>query len=119
MAKLDPLTKMPNITLFSERCEQATAHADKGGTRLAVLFVDLNYFKNTNDAISHLTGDRVIQGAVAHVVRDEFNVILDDIYDEEEILAVADNMLTALSDAFQVDCKEILHQIALTSSHIR
>ena len=56
---------------------------------------------------------------VAHVGRDEFNVILDDIYDEEEILAVADNMLTALSDASQVDCKEILHQVAVASFYIR
>ena len=99
MAKLDPLTKMPNRTLFSERPEQATAHNGKGGKRLQTCVSE--------------------QGAVAHVGGDEFSVILDDIYNEEEILAVAGNMLIALSDAFQVDCKEILHQIALTSSHIR
>jgi diguanylate cyclase (GGDEF)-like protein len=61
MATLDPLTKMPNRTLFSERPEQATAHNDKGGRRFAVLFVDLDYFKNINGAIGNLTGDRVIQ----------------------------------------------------------
>jgi diguanylate cyclase (GGDEF)-like protein len=61
MATLDPLTKMPNRTLFSERPEQATAHNDKGGTRFAVLFFDLDYFKNINGAIGNLTGDRVIQ----------------------------------------------------------
>lgn len=47
------------------------------------------------------------QDTVAHVSGDEFSVILDDIYDEEEISAVADNMLTALSAAFQTDGKEI------------
>jgi len=46
MATLDQLTKMPNRTLFSECLEQATARADKGGTRFAVQFVDLDYFKN-------------------------------------------------------------------------
>lgn len=47
------------------------------------------------------------QDTVAHVSGDEFSVILDDIYDEEKISAVADNMLTALSAAFQTDGKEI------------
>ena len=97
-----------------------------------MLFVDLDYFKNINGAIGNLTGDRVIQiagkrlqtcvseqGAVVHVGGDEFSVILDDIYNEEEILAVAYNMLTALSDASQVDCKEILHQVAVASFYIR
>ena len=60
------------------------------------------------------------QDTVAHVSGDEFSVILDDIYDEEKISAVANNMLTALSAAFQTGGKEIfLHQIALASHPIR
>ena len=89
---------MPNRTLFSERPEQATAHNGKGGKRLQTCVSE--------------------QGAVAHVGGDEFSVILDDIYNEEEILAVAGNMLIALSDAFQVDCKEILHHVAVASFHV-
>lgn len=120
MATLDPLTKMPNRTLFSERLEKSIARADKGEIRFAVLFVDLDNFKNINDALGHLTGDRVIQIAgkrlmacvhdhdtVAHVGGDEFSVILDNIHDEKEISAIADKMLTALSGVFQIDGKEI------------
>ncbi len=119
MATTDPLTKMPNRALFNERLAAAVDRADRGQVDIAVLFVDLDNFKNINDALGHVTGDQIIIAAgkrltacarphdtVAHVGGDEFSVILDAIKGTD-IEDVAKCMLTALSQPFHVDNKEI------------
>lgn len=119
LATTDPLTKMPNRILFNERLVEAVSRADRNGHKIAVLFVDLDNFKNINDAMGHLTGDRVIQAAgkrltacvrehdtVAHIGGDEFSVILDGIEDSE-IEEIAKSMLATLSESFQIEGKEI------------
>lgn len=119
MATTDPMSKMPNRSLFNERLAEAVDRADKGDVKIAVIFVDLDNFKNINDAMGHLTGDQVIiaagkrlmacvreQDTVAHVGGDEFSVLLDGI-DPTEIEDVAKCMLAALKDPFHVDHKEI------------
>ncbi|NQV98997.1 MAG: EAL domain-containing protein [Rhodospirillales bacterium] len=119
MATTDPLTNMPNRTLFNERLADAVERVERGETKIAVLFVDLDNFKNINDAMGHLTGDQVIQAAgkrltacarngdtVAHVGGDEFSVILDGI-DEVDIEPFAQSMLTSLSLPYHVEGKEI------------
>ncbi len=120
MATTDPLTKMPNRTLFNERLQDAIHRADQGLVKIAVLFVDLDNFKNINDAMGHLTGDRVIQTAgerllscvskkdtVAHLGGDEFSVILDDVQNDASIEDIAKQMLAALAKPFHVEGKEI------------
>jgi GGDEF domain-containing protein len=61
----DPLTRLPNRSLFIERFEQALARSERRGSKVAVLFVDLDDFKQVNDSLGHETGDRVLV-AVAH-----------------------------------------------------
>lgn len=119
MATTDPLTKMPNRILFNERLVDAIERVDGNGHQIAVLFIDLDNFKNINDAFGHLTGDRVIQMAgerltaclrdcdtVAHIGGDEFSVILDGIEDNE-IEDIAKSMLATLSVSYKVEGKEI------------
>lgn len=119
MATTDPMSKMPNRSLFSERLAEAVDRADRGEVKIAVIFVDLDNFKNINDAMGHLTGNQVIiaagkrlmtcvreQDTVAHVGGDEFSVLLDGI-DPTEIEDVAKCMLATLKDPFHVDHKEI------------
>jgi len=116
----DPLTKMPNRLLFNERLEVAVSRADKRGHSISVLFVDLDNFKNINDALGHILGDKVIQEAgrriqdcvgeddtVAHMSGDEFNVLLSSVKDQEEVCIVADKMLASLREPFMIDGKEI------------
>lgn len=120
LATRDPLTHLPNRYLFSERLKEATIAADKLGARAAVLFIDLDNFKNINDAMGHAAGDVVLQLAgkrlescvrgkdmVARLSGDEFTVILEGLSEDGEVEAVATRMLRALSQPFHVDGKEL------------
>jgi diguanylate cyclase len=105
----DPLTRLPNRSFFTERFEQALARSERMGSKVAVLFVDLDDFKEVNDSLGHETGDGVLV-AVAHRVRgclrptdtaarlggDEFTVLLEDIEDAREAVRVAKRILGEL-----------------------
>jgi len=120
LATRDPLTHLPNRYLFSERLKDSTQAADKTGTKSAVLFIDLDNFKNINDAMGHAAGDVVLQLAgkrlescvrgkdtIARLSGDEFTVILEAVSEDGEVEAVATRMLRALSQPFHVDGKEL------------
>jgi len=120
MATSDPLTKMPNRALFNERLEGAVRAVDYSGGKIGIIFIDLDNFKNINDALGHVTGDRLIQAAgkrlgecvraqdiVAHFGGDEFSIILDGINEDLEARGIAEKMRAALAAPFRVDGKEI------------
>ena len=120
LATRDPLTRMPNRRLFAERLEEAITQADESGGKFAVLFLDLDHFKNINDAMGHVTGDMVLQAVgrrledcvrdgdtVAHLSGDEFPIILLGIESRADAEAMAAVILKRLSDPFFVDGREI------------
>ena len=109
----DPLTGLPNRTLFSDRMMIARARLRRGGT-LGVLFCDLDGFKEINDRFGHETGDRVLAeaaGRMSSVVRpsdtiarlggDEFAILCEGI-DERGAVAVADRLTEALKAKIRV-----------------
>jgi diguanylate cyclase (GGDEF)-like protein len=105
----DPLTHLPNRSLFTDRFEQALARSERHGSKVAVLFVDLDDFKEINDSLGHEAGDRVLV-AVAHRLRsclrptdtaarlggDEFTMLLEDVEDVEGAVRVAERALGEL-----------------------
>jgi diguanylate cyclase (GGDEF)-like protein len=108
-AEHDPLTELPNRVLFRDRLEQAIAHAHRHGTRLAVLFVDLNRLKQINDTLGHAIGDQVLQQAahtLAGCIRDtdtvsrhggdEFLILLSEVMQATDAVAVADKITAVL-----------------------
>jgi diguanylate cyclase (GGDEF)-like protein/PAS domain S-box-containing protein len=102
----DPLTDLPNRLLFEDRLNHALQRARREKTQLAVLFVDLDRFKNINDTLGHPVGDRVLQeigkrlGAalrdadtVARLGGDEFIILLEDVVGERDVAVVAEKLL--------------------------
>jgi diguanylate cyclase (GGDEF)-like protein len=121
----DFLTGLPNRSLLYDRIAHALRAADRYGGTVALLFVDLDGFKDVNDGHGHETGDRLLQ-AVAERVRaavrpsdtvarlggDEFIVLCDRLDDPAEAMAVADRVLAALREPFEPP----LSEAALTAS---
>jgi len=118
MAQTDPLTSLPNRLLFRTRLEESVKSAAAGKSRVAVLFVDLDFFKNFNDSMGHDAGDAVLRAAatrlqdavrqgdvVARFGGDEFVVLISRLeaqHAEHVALTVAEGILETLSKPFDV-----------------
>ena len=108
-AELDSLTALPNRALLFDRFTHAAALARRHGTKLAILFLDLNDFKQINDALGHAAGDLVLKAvaaALAGAVResdtvsrqggDEFVLLLTDVAVQFDAAVMAEKILLAL-----------------------
>ncbi len=116
LAHHDALTDLPNRTLFFERLDQGLALARRHGTRLALMFVDLDRFKAVNDTWGHAAGDRLLQEAarrmrgclrasdsVGRIGGDEFVVLLNEVADEPAAVQVAELIRAALETPFAIE----------------
>lgn len=116
MVYYDPLTHLPNRVLFNSELERALELARQGGHRVAVLFLDLDNFKNINDSLGHVIGDRLLQSVAKRVsgcIRstdvfarfggDEFTLLLPHIHDAEDACRVAQKILDQFERTIQVE----------------
>jgi diguanylate cyclase (GGDEF)-like protein/PAS domain S-box-containing protein len=117
----DTLTGLPNRTLFSDRLNQILQRTVRDpSTGCAVLFLDIDRFKLVNDSLSHSVGDNLLIAlagrmsaalrpgdTVARLGGDEFTVLLEDVIGAEDARVVADRMLEALDEAFNIDGNEL------------
>ncbi len=126
LANYDTLTSLPNRALLSERLARAIVRARRQGTAVAVLFLDLDRFKDINDSLGHAVGDRVLravadrlqqavgpQHTVARLAGDEFTVVVEDIAGQAEAEAVAARVLAAFDAPLQL---EDGREVAISSS---
>ena len=114
LAHHDALTGLPNRLVFEEQLDRALERARRAGTRIALVFIDLNGFKAINDRLGHAAGDQVLQhmarrlrealrgsDSVARLGGDEFVAILESLSLErsphDEARAVAGKLLAALT----------------------
>jgi len=125
LARHDPLTGLPNRRFFFERLEHALAAARRSARPLAVIFVDLDHFKELNDSLGHSAGDRVLQ-AVANLLRsatresdtvarlggDEFVILIEQLDDPSRVVAV----LHKLHERFQLPMLLDGHEVQVQAS---
>ena len=113
LARLDPLTGLCNRRDFDERLPTAVKRNARNGAWLALMFVDVDYFKTINDTKGHAAGDDVLQefakrlsrcvrdtDTVARFGGDEFTVILEGLHEPAEAAAVGEKILLALEGDF-------------------
>ncbi|MDP2903047.1 MAG: PAS domain S-box protein, partial [Methylovulum sp.] len=120
LAFYDPLTELPNRTLFRDRLEQAAAFAQRNECLFAVMYLDLDRFKNVNNTLGHPVGDlllkavaeRMRQGlrdtdTIARLGGDEFAVIVQDIGCPEDALRLGEHLLQAFAAPFFIEDHEL------------
>ena len=119
-ANYDALTRLPNRTLFLDRLAQAIQHAKRDSTLCALLFIDLDKFKDVNDTLGHDVGD-ILLVAVAERLSscirkidtasrlggDEFTIILQEISSTHDAASVAIHIIKKLEEVFQIGEHEI------------
>ncbi|HLF96586.1 MAG TPA: EAL domain-containing protein [Methylococcaceae bacterium] len=116
LAYYDPLTTLPNRSLFKNRLEHECLLAQRNQTRLAVFFIDLDRFKNINDTLGHWAGDCLLQEVAARIqtcVRksdtvarlggDEFTIILSGLDEAQEAAEIAQKILQVLELPVPID----------------
>jgi diguanylate cyclase (GGDEF)-like protein len=131
LANYDSLTGLPNRSLFRDRLGQAMARAKRQGRPMALMFLDLDRFKQVNDELGHEAGDRLLQhvgktlteclrtvdsvardGGMPHTLSrlggDEFTLIIENINGAEDAAHVASRVLEALGEPFVVGEEELV-----------
>jgi diguanylate cyclase (GGDEF)-like protein/PAS domain S-box-containing protein len=123
----DPLTGLPNRALFTDHVKLTIARAQRHeDTRFSVLFCDLDRFKVINDSLGHMVGDQLLvevarrlegclrQGdTVARVGGDEFTILVEDLTDEGEAVALAERIQREVSAAFNVGGREVFTTVSI------
>lgn len=121
LAAHDPLTGLANRAEFQRHCEIAIERAACDRRTVVVMFIDLDAFKFVNDSYSHAVGDsllKLVAERIRHELRDgdiagriggdEFTVLLQNLVLREDAAALADRLVSALSEAFRIDDYEIV-----------
>lgn len=124
-AQHDALTQLPNRVLLDDRLDQAISFAERQGNSLAVMFLDLDNFKNINDSLGHAVGDSLLQSVaqrltasvrrtdtVSRIGGDEFVLLLTECHNTQDAAITAQKLLTAVAAPYQID----QHNLQMTSS---
>ncbi|MNF22352.1 Phytochrome-like protein cph2 [compost metagenome] len=124
-AESDPLTQLPNRARLRSRLDEAIARAQQHGQQIALLFIDLDRFKNINDSLGHAVGDELLiqvaqrisaalraSDTVSRLGGDEFVVLLENLGHADQAAQVANKLLQATSGQYSV----VGHELAITLS---
>jgi len=116
MAYHDKLTDLPNRRLFKILLEKSAAKADRDHKMLAMLYLDLDGFKQVNDALGHDTGDLLLKAVAgrikgrlrqadigARIGGDEFIVVVSDLSKKDEMIDIAKEIVRTLSEPYNLE----------------
>jgi len=120
LAHYDSLTGLPNRNLLTDRLRQALAFAGRHRARVALMFLDLDRFKNINDSLGHHVGDQILKEVAGRLTRtlrtgdtvarlggDEFVVVLPEVREPADAALVAQNLLHEFAPPCFVDGREL------------
>ena len=126
----DNLTRLPNRTLLKDRLVQAMSYAKRSNNELSVMFLDLDRFKNINDTLGHMAGDKLLQAVaerlkkclregdtLARIGGDEFTVLLPEIHGREDSELVAQKIIDTLKKPFNLLEQEIFVSTSIGIAH--
>jgi diguanylate cyclase (GGDEF)-like protein len=126
MAYRDPVSNLPNRSLFMERLTKALAKADQQGTAVAVMFLDLDNFKVINDSLGHQAGDQMLvavaqrlrtsmrpDDTVARLGGDEFTILLENATDVEDATRLADRIAERFQVPFNVGGHDVFSTVSI------
>jgi diguanylate cyclase (GGDEF)-like protein/PAS domain S-box-containing protein len=141
LADYDGLTALPNRSLFKRTLERAIVCADRDHLLVATLFLDLDHFKRINDTLGHSAGDELLHEvavrlrrcvrasdsvtlgtpavdatSVARLGGDEFTVILDALTDCTSVAAVAQRILDAIAEPFELGGQDVVVTASIGAS---
>jgi diguanylate cyclase len=116
----DPLTGLPNRRKFNERLNEALCTAEETDCKVALMYLDVDRFKNINDTLGHSMGDLLLQMVadrlragvrendfVSRLGGDEFTVIVDECKQDQDVTAVVQRILVGLSEPFLLNGYEL------------
>ncbi|MDM5179292.1 EAL domain-containing protein [Massilia sp. DJPM01] len=119
-ANFDFLTGLPNRSMFHDRLEHELRKSRRSGLPLALMFIDIDHFKEVNDTLGHDSGDKLLRevaarlsacirqaDTVARLGGDEFTVILGELDDLDSVERVAHAMLAALAEPFAIKAETV------------
>jgi diguanylate cyclase (GGDEF)-like protein/PAS domain S-box-containing protein len=120
LAHYDELTGLPNRSMFHQRVVRALGRARRRARQLAILFIDLDRFKNINDTLGHDAGDRVLDeiasrlrgclretDTVGRLGGDEFVVLIEEVADPAQVALVAQKVLAEVARPIVLDQQEV------------
>jgi diguanylate cyclase (GGDEF)-like protein/PAS domain S-box-containing protein len=122
----DPLTGLPNRALFMDRLEHALTRANRRGSKVAVLFMDLDNFKVINDSLGHKAGDQLLiavaerlkvplrpEDTAARLGGDEFTILVEDISNVGNVARIAVRIAEKLRPPFTLGEQEVFATVSI------
>ncbi|HEY8101708.1 MAG TPA: EAL domain-containing protein [Burkholderiaceae bacterium] len=122
----DLLTELPNRLLLEDRFQQAIAYADRDGSKVALIFLDLDNFKTINDSLGHSVGDKLIQKVAQRLSEclreidticrqggDEFLIVLPSLADADALAPIAAKIASSLFEPFGIEGNQLTTSASL------
>lgn len=126
LAYSDILTGLPNRTLFQDKLTETISFSFTNQKKFALMFIDLDHFKNINDSMGHATGDLLLikianilkrsirsRDIIARLGGDEFVIILPDIKDEGDIIKIAEHIFKSIKKPILLNDKQVYSALSL------